>query len=297
MDDSLVISDATRAEGFANQRLCVVPRPLVGRALATGATRHLVVTDAGFYPAAEGHLYRRPGGAHETIVLVCAQGTGWVQIDGLRRIVGPDRCIVIPAGTPHAYGASKDHPWTIWWCHLRGDDVPDLAREAVGGDFSSQPLTIHSLDRIVATFDEMIARLERGQTPAHLLAASGLAWNLLAQIAVDRTLLETDTALERAMHYLHERLDAQVSVNELATLVGLSSSHLTALFRRATGGGVTAYHIALRMSRARSLLDTTPLPIGQIAQIVGYSDPLYFSRQFRRVHGVSPTVYRGQRKG
>ena len=58
-----------------------------------------------------------------------------------------------------------------------------------------------------------------------------------------------------------------------------------------------AHHISQRMSRARQLLDSTTLGIAEVAREVGYDDPLYFSRQFRRTHGMSPRDYRGQRKG
>jgi len=51
------------------------------------------------------------------------------------------------------------------------------------------------------------------------------------------------------------------------------------------------------MGLARELLDTTDRAIASIAREVGYSDPLYFSRQFRRIHGMSPSEYRSHDKG
>jgi AraC family transcriptional regulator, arabinose operon regulatory protein len=50
------------------------------------------------------------------------------------------------------------------------------------------------------------------------------------------------------------------------------------------------------MARARALLDTTTSTVTEIASAVGYSDPLYFSRHFRRVHGMSPSAYRAEHK-
>ncbi len=51
------------------------------------------------------------------------------------------------------------------------------------------------------------------------------------------------------------------------------------------------------MARARALLDTTTMPIGEVARAVGYHDPLYFSRQFHKLHGETPTSYRALHKG
>ncbi|MCY1247111.1 Arabinose operon regulatory protein [compost metagenome] len=51
------------------------------------------------------------------------------------------------------------------------------------------------------------------------------------------------------------------------------------------------------MARARLLLDTTDLTIAEVGREVGLYDQFYFSRQFRRMHGVSPSAYRAERKG
>ncbi|SDZ50801.1 AraC family transcriptional regulator [Herbiconiux ginsengi] len=285
-----------RAVGFDNQRLCVVPRPLVTEALARPVTRRLVVTDAGYFPHAVAHGRHRLAGAEETIVIVCVAGSGWVDVDGVRTRVGSSTAIVLPGGIPHSYGASETDPWTIWWCHVRGTDVPELI-EAAGIDPTRIALSLRAVDRITAMLDEIVGSLERDQSPARLLATAGMAWRMLTQLAVDRRLPEQGEPLERAMRYLEERVDGTIRVPELAALVGVSSSHLSALFREATGGGVLAHHTALKMARARRLLDTTTLPVAEVGREVGMNDQFYFSRQFRRTHGVSPSAYRAQRKG
>jgi AraC-like DNA-binding protein len=285
-----------RAIGFENQRLVVVPRPLVAEALAGPVTRRLVVTDAGYFPHAEAHGRHRPAGAEETIVIVCTAGFGWVETAGTRVRVAPSAAILIPEGTPHSYGASETAPWTIWWCHVRGTDVLELV-EASDIDANRVTMSLRAMDRVTAMLDEIVTSLERDQSPARLVATSGMAWRLLTQLAVDSRLQEQGEPLERAMRYLSERVDGSIRVPELARLVGVSSSHLSALFRNATGGGVLAHHTALKMTRARYLLDTTSLTIAEIAREIGTSDQFYFSRQFSRTHGVSPTNYRAQRKG
>ncbi|GLY16650.1 AraC family transcriptional regulator [Kineosporia sp. NBRC 101677] len=285
-----------RRDGFENQRLCVVPRPLVEAALRSPLTRRLVVTDAGYFPKAKDHLRNRPDGTPEMILMLCIQGAGWVSAGDQRIDVTPSTCVVIPTHMAHEYGSSERHPWTIWWCHLRGSEVREVP-ELLDAQGAVAKIVLRSLDRATALLDEIVSILERGQTPSHLTAASGVAWHLLTQLIVDRALPENGTPLQRAIRYLEERTDSTIAVPELAALVGLSSSHLSALFRQATGGGVTAYHLSLRMARARALLDTTTMPIGEVARAVGYHDPLYFSRQFHKLHGETPTSYRALHKG
>jgi len=285
-----------RRDGFENQRLCVVPRPAVAEALARPVTRRLVVTDAGWFPHAEAHLRSRPAGADEAIVIVCVDGGGWVDVAGTRVRVTPSTAALIPPRVPHSYGADDDDPWTIWWCHVRGSDLADLWT-AVGADAARPLVSLRAVDRITVLLDEIVTGLERDQSPARLLSVSGIAWRLMTQLAVDRKLPEQGEPLERAMRYLEERIDGGIRVSDLARLVGVSTSHLGALFRDATGGGVLAYHTGLKMARARKLLDTSDLHVAEVGREVGYADPFYFSRQFSRVHGMSPTDYRVHRKG
>lgn len=286
-----------RATGFQNQRLVVVPRPLVRDALSRPITRHLVVTDAGVFPAAADHGRHRPDGAAETIVILCVAGTGWVETGGVRTAVGAATAVVLPGGTgeAHAYGAAEVDPWTIWWCHVRGADVADLLDGA--GVRGAQVIPLVAADRLTAMLDEIITALEKDQSPARLVATAGMAWRLLTALAIDRRLPEKGTPLQQAMNYLEDRVDGSVRLADLAALVGVSSSYLSKLFREATGGGVLAHHTALKMARARLLLDTTDLPIAEVGREIGLQDQFYFSRQFRRLHGVSPSAYRAERKG
>jgi len=283
-------------EGFRNERMCVVPRPQVAEILGRPVTRRLMVTDAGVFPAARDHERFRPAGSAETILIACTAGSGWVEIGDIRVGVGSGSVVLIPSGVPHRYASSDSNPWTIWWCHLRGSDATELV-ESTGATLERPVLAMHNIERCVALIDEIITALERDLLPARMLGASGTAWKLLTQIALDRALPERADPLQRAMAYLSERIDSTVKVSELASMVGVSASHLGTMFRTATGGGVLAHHTALRMSRARQLLDSSSLGIAQIAHAIGFQDPLYFSRQFRRTHGVSPSEYRAQRKG
>lgn len=283
-------------DGFANQRMCVVPRPAIAEALTAPVTRRLVVTDAGYFPGAQKHRRERTTGIMETIVIVCVNGAGWVEVNGERTRVGPSTAIVLDRGVPHSYGASDDSPWTIWWCHLRGTDIADLV-EATEITAARPTIALRSADRVTALLDEIVSSLERDTSPARLLSTAGMAWRLMTQLAADRKLPERGEPIERAMRYLAERVDGTIQVPELAALVGVSASHLSTLFRQATGGGVLAHHTALKMALARRLLDTTTLGIAEVGHEVGYSDQFYFSRQFRRVHGQSPSAYRSQHKG
>jgi AraC-like DNA-binding protein/quercetin dioxygenase-like cupin family protein len=278
-------------EGFKDQRIVVVPKPLVTEALARPVTRRLFVSVAGYFPLARGHRMQRPRGTDETVVIVCAAGTGWARVGDVTHRIGSQSALIIPRGVPHAYGSDETSPWSIWWCHLTGTDVADLV-ETLEVSVERPIVPIRRLERAVALLDEIVSSLERDQSPPRLIGTAGAAWKLLTQINVDRVMPVEGDPLQRAMSYLADRLDSTVRVPELAKLVGVSPSHLSALFRKVTGGGVLAHHQSLRMARARQLLDGSAATVASIADELGYTDPLYFSRQFSRFHGMSPTDFR-----
>ena len=77
-------------------------------------------------------------------------------------------------------------------------------------------------------------------------------------------------------------------------LQAVSTSASTA---RPAAPGVLEYQTRQRMGLARELLDWTHRTISSIALQVGYPDPLYFSRQFRRIHAMSPSEFRSRDAG
>lgn len=286
-------------EGFPGQRLQVMPHPLVRIVLDRPVTGRLVVTDCGVFPHAIAHRRSRPQGSRQAIVILCTEGSGWCRLGASDEIhaIEAGQVLVIEPGVAHEYGSNPDDPWTIWWMHVAGSDVPELL-DAMRVSTNRPVLRVRDLYRSTALIDEALTRMETDESVPTLLAASGAAWHLLAMLAADQVdAPQREDPVRQALAYLQERIGTRTSVAELASLAGLSSSHFAALFSQATGHGVLSYQNSLRMARARDLLDTTSLAVSGVAHAVGYTDALYFSRQFQKHHGASPSAYRRQAKG
>jgi AraC-like DNA-binding protein len=280
-------------DGFPGQRLRVLPAPLVRKAIEEPVTKRLLVTDAGYFPHAAAHGRTRPEGAGEAIVMVCTGGSGILTLGGQRRRIESGDAAVIPARTPHVYVADAADPWSIWWLHATGTDVDELVAQILGSD-SDPVLHLRDVYTAVALAEQVVSALENDETTATLYQAAGAAWNLFGLLCSDRLRGEPQTSdrIHVVQEYLRANLASTVSVAELARLAGLSNSHFSALFKASTGYGVVEYVKRLRSARARELLMTTNLSIGEIATQIGYADAFYFSRQFRAVNGTSPSAFR-----
>ena len=256
------------------------------------------MTDAGYFPHAAAHGRARRQGADETVVILCTRGVGWLTVGGGNEgergyRVTAGAVAVIPAHTPHVYRADPDDPWSIWWLHVTGSDMPELV-DAICTPDGGPIVPLRDVYSAVAAIERAVVALERDETAASLYLASGAAWGLLAQLASDRLQGPAATAdrIQIVQDYLRDNLASPVSVGELARLASLSTSHFAALFKASTGSGVVEYVRRLRSARARELLMTTDVSVADIGLSVGYTDPFYFSRQFRLVNGTSPTDFR-----
>ena len=98
--------------------------------------------------------------------------------------------------------------------------------------------------------------------------------------------------LQECASYLVQNFNRELTVGELAALCGLSQSRFMYLFKERFGMAPMEYQKALRLSNAKALLTATQLPINEISALVGYPDPLYFSRIFRQATSLSPRQYR-----
>lgn len=106
-----------------------------------------------------------------------------------------------------------------------------------------------------------------------------------------------DETVLQAQQFLQEHLGERVDLGALAGRLDISPRTLARRFREATGQSPRQYLTALRLASARDLLRRSNLGISEICWQVGLGDVSYFSRLFRRHHGVSPMRYREAARG
>ncbi len=99
-------------------------------------------------------------------------------------------------------------------------------------------------------------------------------------------------ARHRCLELMRARLSADISLDELAAEVQLSAFHFSRMFKQSLGVPPRAYLTRLRLEKACELLETTDLPVTEIAHEVGYSSNQVLARVFLKHQHMSPTDYR-----
>ncbi|WP_219838396.1 AraC family transcriptional regulator [Paenibacillus sp. R14(2021)] len=290
-----------KTDGFQSEKIIVLPPYLLEQMTAHPLIRPLYLTDIGYFPSALHHYRERPEGCDTHIVIYCAGGAGWVSVHGVVHQLQERSLIVIPADAPHAYGAGDKDPWTIYWFHFRGEQAAAYA-SLLGGGQHPLMLTTSDSDRFVTLFHQCYDLLStKSYSAAHQLLAvqtAAYAMSQLGLISAERG--DEDRRkpyVEAALQFMTVRLEHDLTLDEIARHAQISKQHLNHLFKASTGFAPIDYYHRMKMQRASQLLDLTSLSIKEICLSLGYKDPYYFSRLFKKMMGLSPTAYRSKLKG
>jgi AraC-like DNA-binding protein len=104
--------------------------------------------------------------------------------------------------------------------------------------------------------------------------------------------LRDEPLLAGVFAFIEARYAEPISLKDVAGAVSLTPGHLATLVKRRTGRTVLDWISERRMAEARRLLAHTDEPVGKVSGLVGYGDPAYFARRFRRAHGTTPLAWR-----
>ncbi len=101
-----------------------------------------------------------------------------------------------------------------------------------------------------------------------------------------------DSFVDKVIQHMQNNLSGRMDLRTLADVACVSETHLVHQFTSRVGVSPMRYLQRLRIEKAMTLLSTTSIPAYQIAAQVGFEDPFYFSRAFKRASGYSPRAFR-----
>jgi AraC family transcriptional regulator of arabinose operon len=112
-------------------------------------------------------------------------------------------------------------------------------------------------------------------------------------VIAEETIDAQSQRLKPALDLLENQYNRNISVDELASITGVSTQHFCQMFKKVTGQTSTQYATSQRMERAKDLLFRFPnMQINEIAREIGYGNDSYFAVVFKKYVGVSPRQYR-----
>ncbi len=254
----------------------------------------LRVFSCGLFVEACGHWWERAK-LPEGILIYCTEGRGHYRQDDEQWDVHPGDLVYCAPNTHHRYWAAAAQPWTIYWMHLSGKQLPYYER--LLGLLAGGPVRhIGVHDGIIAEFTRLIilhplanSEKERFCIQANVIAILGRIAALPNNIA---DIAAAYGQIQKAITLMNAEVDHVFDLPRFAGAAGCGRRHFIRQFRRVTGLPPGEWFIRRKVQRAKMLLTLPDIQIKGVAFRLGYADPLYFSRIFKRVVGVSPEVYR-----
>lgn len=286
--------------GLGRQRI-EIPKPVLkNKVQHNELLRQLYICSLGYYPKAEKHFTYRKKGLPENFLFYCVDGKGWYSIGDKKYQVNANECFMLPQNTEHAYGSDEEHPWSIYWIHFGGESLPEFNRMQVVQKFFKPSLIKHS-GEVAIHFSKIYKALELGYSTDNLVFANMCLSHFLTLFiynAKHDTVVERESmdCVDNAILYMQERINDNITLNELSQHYNYSASRFSNIFKQKTGHSPIDYFIQMKMQKASQQLDFTNRSVKDIAMSMGFDDPYYFSKRFKKITGMSPRKYRTVKK-
>lgn len=103
---------------------------------------------------------------------------------------------------------------------------------------------------------------------------------------------KSNSIIENAKEYMKQYYYKDISLDDVSRVVNISPYYFSKIFKEDTGENFIEYLTGIRIEKAKELLETTEYSMKEICSMVGYSDPNYFSRSFKKNVGVTPTEFK-----
>lgn len=194
------------------------------------------------------------------------------------------------------YEADKDEPWQYVWIAFNGVKAKtylsyaNLDEKHLTFNYSKDTYLIEYVLKMLDLKDfNMSSKLE----------LEGLLYMFMSKLIENnkqnsnsKVYNSSEVYLEKSIEYIQNNYASPIKINEIADYIGINRSYLTSIFKKNLNLSPQEFLLNFRMDKAEELLSSTNLSIKIISNSVGYSDPLTFSKMFKKVKKMSPKKFK-----
>ena len=261
-------------------------------------SKPLIVTSCGTY-----RLYTRPtlptlrprGRLDYQLIYIFA-GKAHFFFGQKEEIVTAGHMVLYRPKEPQKYIYYLEDHTEVYWIHFTGGNVKNLIRSYGIADNQKIFCCGSSLE-YQTHFRVMIEELQlcRDDYPEMLEMHLRQIFIMLhrhqnSDSKVENSMLAEE--MDKAMLYFNKHYCDDICIEEYASSIHMSTSWFIRNFKQYTGQTPMQYILSIRIINAENLLETTDYNLTEISRIIGYDNPLYFSRIFKKQKGISPSEYR-----
>lgn len=278
----------------------------------TDRSSELGFVQSGVHITASGYRYGPIIRDHHLIHFV-KSGKGKLYVNNSVYEVSAGYCFLIHENQVAYYQADNEDPWEYYWLGFSGG-LSDRIFGAVGFTYEILVLPFESKEicNIIMNATECALDNESDSLSVHLKMGAFMR-------DVLSSLLKTNTAKYKAMFGNHEdavkvmgsgsysdryvnivakiiqnSYSQNIKIEKIAEKLAVNRSYLSSTFKKNTGLSIKDFLTNYRIEQASIMLSDKKITVNEVASAVGYDDPYYFSRIFKKNKGLSPTEYRNK---
>ena len=236
------------------------------------------------------------------VIRFILSGKGHLRSHMSRFDVEENHMFLLFPGKEHTCMADAVDPWQYCWISFRGDGAEPLMR-SIG---FSENCPVLALRNCAGIGEEIRSLLTFRQTAPQDYFRKASRLNSIFALITDQTDDSAAVSLSRnmgdlpyasiAIRFIQTHYNKKLYISELASSIGISRNYLTQLVKEQIGLSPQEYLIHYRLEHAAHALRNSADSISLVAMECGYDDPLAFSKAFKKKYGVSPSVYRKEKK-
>lgn len=207
---------------------------------------------------------------------------------------------IILKGMNVEYMASMDDPWEYYWIGFSGSNsIEYLNRTSIIDSYAVTCKEDSKIPSIILNMCEISKNYNPSSSDDVVLLRElySLLYTFIKEFPKEFEYKDKElhTYIQEAINFINSNYMNSITINEVANHVNLSRSYLYKMFIKNLKVSPQKYLINLRMYKATLLLKNTKFPIGEVANKVGYSDSLLFSKTFSKYFSMSPLNYRNNK--
>jgi AraC family transcriptional regulator of arabinose operon len=253
---------------------------------------------SGHFNKVDDYRVQRPKGSQDWLIFYTLSGEGiLMESNGSYKHCSKGDIAIYPQEVSQHYYTAPQSIWNFYWVHVEALDhyLPALTTYRRKQKLFFQSITSPTRQLLfIQAFHRLIA-----YNRIHTESSQKLAINALEEVCLliesnkeEIAYVSRDPRIEEVFQLILSNFQQPLTVEALAQKVALSPSRLAHLFKEETGLSILQFLIKTRLEHAKRLLSHLDLPIQHIAYECGFHSPYYFTKQFKQLFGITPSVYK-----
>ena len=274
-------------------------------ATAAAKASFMYLQEVGYFFSNKSY-YTKRSGLESFLIKLTVSGGGIIEYGGNKEQVGPGQFFWIDCqNLQHYYTDPEIGHWDVIWVHFSGYIARayyDAYRKMIVGGTTVGKTTNDS--NMYILMETLLSRSAQPDFPFTAeqnliefdIQNSGILTQLIMECFLSIVSSEKTQMVPQLVtnirNYITSHYNEKITLEKLASEFNLDKFYLQKLFRRYTGQSPIEYIIYLRMNRAARLIRTSDMPISEIANTVGIENLSHFTRQFKKLQGMTPSQFR-----